>query len=159
MISFSTFAIAMTYFSGLLLLQNLGWRLAAACRLKMRREFLILLVLFVGGSASGIYFTSEPAPFLLSLSFSVVYVMVFGCASVKSPSLEIVRLVYEAGNEGVEMADLKRRLAQPSLLGDRMRNLGQAGLWREGKSTLLGRGVAAFFYYFRRSLGQALGSG
>jgi len=148
---------ALFHFLGLVVLQKGVWTLFEWKHRPVRREFSLVCFLYLGVPLLLYPLHRDAMVFVLTLALGSTYVMVFPCASVKSPSLEI--LLYLHQYPGATGDQVEGGLAQADLLGDRVRDLSNER-WIE-KQTLTGRGktIAAFFYGLNRLLRQPMGTG
>jgi len=123
----------------------------------VRREFSLVSFLFLGLPVLFFPLHTDAYVLVLTLAFGGVYVMVFPCASVKSPSFEILLHLHQ--HPGSSTQDVITTLGQETLLKDRVRDLSNER-WIEGqKLTSRGKGIAVFFHYLNVLLRQPMGTG
>lgn len=126
--------------------QILFWRI-----LRPRRQILALFGTYLLPPVFLLFFAPAAGVFLLGLS--AAYVMTFPAIQAESPTLRLIRLLYEAGGE-LEEQEVFRLLGEESILGDRKRDLADDRLTGDGgRLSGAGRLLACFFRFYRRLAG------
>lgn len=138
-------------------MQKLVWLGFEMKKQPVRREFSLVSLIFLGLPVLAFALHGNPFVLLMMIAFGGVYVMVFPCASVKSPSFEILLYLHE--HPGSAAQDVVTTLGQATLLQDRLRDLSNER-WIEGeKLTVRGKIIATFFHGINLLLRQPMGTG
>jgi hypothetical protein len=143
------------------------WRLRSGCGLRLLITILaapaavLLLLPALGGPWSAV---DSLAAALLHAALASAYLQTYPAVQAMSPSLRIVLLLERAGPAGMTFVELLDGLGRESLLGERIRDLLDAGMVRETpegalKLELRARMLLAPITAVRRVLGLAPGKG
>ncbi len=100
---------------------------------------------------------------VLHIALSCAYIQIYPAAQAFSPTLVMLILAKRSMPQGLTRAELQSRLNDDFFLGERIKDLLDAGLVGEDQGRLVltrqGRRLIGFFIAFRASLGLEMGKG
>ena len=157
-------------FGGCFLVQVIWWRIRRP-RHDLVRTFqwfvllpllAIALIVFIPASTwIGFSWQEWLAPFVVHLLLGGNYLVLYPALQASSPSIQIISLL--VSNPGLSETQILDRIARPSLIEDRLNNLGEAKITRKTSGgyelALVGYCLAGIFIWYRKLLGVGAGEG